>query len=216
MLVIDIETVPLAQSLTVPFDRATAQPPANYKSPDAIAKWLDGAEAEYATKRVKECSVNPRLGRVLCIGFDHGTHTDVLTATTEDDESRILWEFWSLAAECGAPYVTWNGAFDLRYLIIRSIVHGLNPSVDTTSWFTRKLHPHFDCKAALMNWEVRVAGEGLDEWAQALDIIGKSDGWDGSKVYSAYVDGRCDDIAAYCRQDVVVTAAIYDRIKGWF
>lgn len=220
MLCIDIETVPLTASIAVPFDRSSATPPANYKSPEAIAKWLDTQEAEYSASRAKACSLNPRLGRVLSCAYAVGTPEDptvqVLYATTEADEADVLRAFWALCLDVTAhPLVTWNGAFDLRWLIVRSIANNLLPSVAVTDWFRRYTYtPHCDVKAFFMQeWGAKVAGEGLTEWAALCGIAGKPGDWDGSKVYPAYLAGDHDGIKAYNEADVRTTLELYRRIR---
>lgn len=219
MLCIDIETVPTAAAMAVPFDRATATPPSNYKSPDAIAKWLDAQEQDYAVARAKQCSINPRLGRILAIAYalgDESASPEVLYAQTPAEEADILRQFWALCLDVQAlPLVTWNGAFDLRWIIIRSIANNVSPTVGTVDWFRRySFHPHCDVKTFLLQeWGSKIAGEGLSEWAALCGLDGKQDGWDGSKVYPAYLAGRHDEIREYAAGDVRTTLALYRRIR---
>ena len=71
---------------------------------------------------------------------------------------------------------------------------------------------HCDVKALLTNWEPPVKGEGLDEWAQAFGIAGKTGGMNGAAVYPAYVAGDIVGIASYCLGDVAATSRIYHAI----
>lgn len=217
MLTLDIETVPLTAALAVPFDPNTVAVPANYKSADAIENFKAKAAAEYGERRVKECSLNPRLGRVLTIGYkldDDGVQT--LHAYEEKHEDNIVRVLWGLLAHAKHPLVTWNGTFDLRFLAIRSLAHGIYPPIVLSPYFKRySLHPHFDCKAALLQeWGSKIAGEGLDEWAKFFGLPSKSH--DGSQVYRLFQEGQHDEIRAYCAQDVELTASIYARIHPMF
>lgn len=219
-LVVDIETVPLAASLAVPFDAASIEYPANYKSDEAKAKYAANAEATHQTSLIKKASLNPRIGRVLCIGLKReDEETIVLTAPTEADEVSILRRFWEIvdSFSFGPRMTTWNGQFDLRFLVIRSLAHGLEAPVSTREWFKKYNHAsHLDCKAALLNYDVIQKGEGLDEWAAFFGLQGKPEGMDGSKVYPMYCEGRLAEIADYCRADVDATAAIADRIVPFY
>ncbi len=219
MLVLDIETIPTDAGMAVPYDEATNPPPANYAKPEAIAGWHDKGRVAYAEKRAKECSVNPRLGRVLAIGLSTVEHGPTMFyAETPDAEADALREFWRMFAIDGTPLVTWNGSWDLRFLVVRSLRHRIALPVVIGAYFKRyTVHPHFDCKAALMqDWNFRGAGEGLAEWSQFFGLDGKSDGWDGSKVYPAFLAGRHEEIQQYCAADVAATAAIYNLIRDTF
>lgn len=214
--VLDIETVPLAASLAMPYPEADRNPPSTYKSDEAITKWRDNDRVTWAEARAKECSINPRLGRVLCVGMNNG----IAMAETEADERRALTEFWTCAEMANGKVVTWNGGWDLRFLVIRSLAHGITPTLPSEtirSWFARyRTFPHFDCKAVLTNWEPFKAGEGLSEWADFLGCGGKCEGMDGSKVFPMYQAGQFQEIADYCAQDVAATLAVYEKIAPMF
>ena len=219
MLVVDIETIPLAASLAATYPEAERNPPSNYKSDEAIAKWRGADRVRWQGDRAKECSLNPRLGRVLCVGMDF-TDCDapcVAYAQTEADEREALDKFWTSVVGAAGMVVTWNGAWDLRFLLIRSLALGVKPidSRMTRDWFRRYTTlPHFDCKAVLLNGDVKVAGEGLDEWAAFFGLPGKTA--TGADVWPMYQRGEHDAIAAYCAQDVAATKAIHARIAPFY
>ena len=211
--VIDIETVPLAASMAAPYPAAERQPPANYRNADAIDAWRERDRLAWAQERAKTCSLSPRLGRVLCVGMATAGDEAVYYAATEDAEREVLRSFWDEVN--GYKVVTWNGSWDLRFLVVRSLLLGVTIPVDAhivrawakpynTVW-------HVDVKRALVGDGI-VKGEGLDEWAQAFGLPGKTDGWTGASVYPAYLDGRHAEIADYCRADVAATKALYLRL----
>lgn len=214
-LVLDIETVPLRASLDATYNPADFSPPSNY-GVDAAVRWHVKNEADWRGKLGKTASINPRLGRVLCVGTNHG----VYYATDEADESRILLDFWAEVATASGQVVGWNSAWDLRFLLVRSMVNNVAPSVSGNTvqqWFKRYVYaPHFDCKAVLTNWDNKVAGEGLDEWAKAFGIEGKMAGTDGGDVAWMYDEGQHQLIQDYCAQDVATTQAIFERIAPFY
>lgn len=219
MLVLDIETIPTDAGMAVPYNEADNPPPSNYSKAEAIAGWHEKGRAAYAEKRAKECSVNPRLGRILAIGLSTVEHgPEMLYAADPAEEEDVLREFWRKFAIDGDPLVTWNGAWDFRFLVVRSLRYRLALPRPVAPYFKRySTHPHFDCKAALMqDWAFRGTGEGLAEWSAFFGLAGKSDGWDGSKVYPAYLAGRHEEIQQYCAADVAATAAIYHLIRDTF
>lgn len=215
-LIVDIETVPLAAALEEPYPAEERTPPANYKSPETIQKWRESDRLRWDAERAKACSLNPRLGRVLCLGTDEG----VFTAADEAEEPVVLREFWARILRHDGQVVTWNGSWDLRFLVVRSLYHGIDPTLSgetVSKWFKKyTTEPHFDVKAVLLNWDVRIAGEGLDEWARFLGVPGKLDGISGADVYPLYLGGQLDEIADYCAADVAATQAIYERIAPVF
>lgn len=215
-VVLDIETVPLDAALAVRYPADDRQPPASYKSADALLLWRDKDAEKWQAERVKQCSLNPRLGRVLCIGTLDG----VLMAQTPAEEPNVLAAAWRELEHAQGRVVTWNGSWDLRFILLRSLALGVDvplpPSV-IASWFKRyhSAH-HVDCKAVLTNWEPPVKGEGLSEWATFLGLPPKTDGMTGADVYGMAQAGRFTAIAEYCQQDVATTAAIYGKIRPVF
>lgn len=215
-LILDIETVPLAAALEEPYPAEERTAPANYKSAEAIAKWRESDRIRWEAERAKECSLNPRLGRILCVGTSDGGHS----AWTEEAEPDLLRAFWELVLRHDGRVVTWNGSWDLRFLVLRSLRHGIEPTVSgetLSKWFKKyTTEMHFDCKAVLLNWDVRIAGEGLNEWARFFGVPGKLDGISGADVYPLYLGGQLDEIEQYCAADVAATQAIYERIAPVF
>jgi hypothetical protein len=224
-LVLDIETIPLEASLTRPYP-TDRQPPANYKSEETIAKWREQDRQRWDTDRAKEYSLNPRLGRVLCLGWattdDEGnllTH-GLEYAAEEAGEAEVLERFWQKAIDEHGSVVTWNGSWDLRFLVMRSLALGVQPTLGggfIRAWFRKYVtHPHFDCKAVVLNWDVRISGEGLDEWSKFLGLPGKTEGISGKDVWPLFQGGMHDEIAEYCVRDVLATAAVYHRLIPYF
>ena len=217
-LVTDIETVPLAASMLSPYPKDDRKPPANYAKPEAINGWHDRDEADWRKGLSKACALDPKRGRILCIGTSEGMHY----ATTEAEERQTLLDFWAATVMHDGKVVTWNGrGFDLRFILIRSLVQNVAPTLAPAiirSWFKRYVYDyHMDCKMALTDWSTNyVTGEGLDEWSTALGLPGKTDGITGADVYPMYLAGKHQEIADYCMADVAATREIYNRIAPYF
>ena len=221
MIYLDIESVPCEAALREPYPEASRPAPANYKDPAKIAEWREKDIAAWAAARSKECSLNPRLGRVLAIGFawdDCDASTAI--AKTEAQEKHVLEVFWEEVAKEKGQIVTWNGAWDLRFIVTRSMFHGITPTIRpevVRSWFRKySTHPHFDCRAVLTNWEPYKAGEGLDVWSEFFGLDGKADGMSGADVYPLYLAGNFVAIESYCAQDVAATKAVFKKIAPMF
>jgi len=215
-LTIDIETVPTEAALAAPYPEAERQPPANYKSDEAIAKWREADRIKWADERAKECSLSPRLGRIICIGTSAG----LIPCYAPEQERDALETFWIAVDHHRYQYyvATWNGSWDLQFIILRSLALGVAiPATAGTfgRWF-KKYDPtlHFDVKAVLTQWAPPKAGEGLAEWAAFFGVEGKTDGWSGARVWPAYQAGEYDAIGAYCMADVAATTAILEKIAA--
>lgn len=221
MLYVDIETVPLERSLAADYPEADRNPPSNYSKPEAIASWRAKDRAAWQAGLTKEASLNPRLGRVLAIGMGwDDAEPSAAIAKTEQQEKRTLEVFWEEVAREAGQVVTWNGQWDLRFIVVRSLVHGITPSVPQAtvrSWFRKYASfPHFDCRAILTNWEPYKAGEGLAEWSEFFGVDGKAAGMSGADVYPLYQEGNFEAIEAYCVQDVAATKALYAKLAPMF
>lgn len=215
-LTIDIETVPTEAALAAPYPEAERQPPANYKSDEAIAKWREADRIKWADERAKECSLSPRLGRIICIGTSDG----LIPCYAPEQEREALEAVWQTLRDIRHEYyvATWNGSWDLQFIILRSLALGVNiPATEGKfgRWF-KKYDPtlHFDVKAVLTQWAPPKAGEGLAEWAAFFGVEGKTAGWSGARVWPAYQAGEYDAIGAYCMADVAATTAILDKIAA--
>lgn len=211
----DLESLPLASSLAEPYPEEDRDPPANYKSDDAIARWREKDKAAWAEARVKECSLNPRLGRVCAIGYAEDGGVEARVAPSEAGEGLVLENFWSRVA-ANRTIIGWNShGFDLPFLITRSMLLGIQPPQGITNYLRRySYQPHFDVKMALLNWPSGYAkGNGLDEWAKAFGLEGKSG--HGSEVYGMAERGEWDKIGEYAADDARLTWELAKRVGPW-
>lgn len=229
MFAFDIETIPLTEALTAAFDRTAASPPANYKNPEAIEGWYVKEEARWRAARVKECSLNPRLGRIVAIGTADAKAEGVLLAMEPADEAGVLEQFWTRAhaavydarGSAGLPQlITWNGAFDIRFALIRSLALDVDVQVHPSvirAWLRKyDSRTHFDVKAALLNHDVKVSGEGLDEWARFFGFEVKPDGTTGADVYAMVLNGEWERLRTYAQHDARVTWRLYEHVSRVF
>lgn len=233
MFAFDIETVPLTAALAVPFDPSTVEVPSNYKNPEAIEKYVEKARVAWGERRVKACSLNPRLGRIAAIGFADARGEHAVVAMTEDEEDAPLLAFWERARRAAYPdedepftslnspqLVTWNGAgFDLRFVLTRTLLRGIDPGVHPdviARWMRRyDLRAHFDVKAALLQHDphlMRDGDEGLDAWATAFGLDVKPS--HGSEVYGMVQRGERAALEEYATHDARVTWQLFVRASA--
>jgi predicted PolB exonuclease-like 3'-5' exonuclease len=127
----------------------------------------------------------------------------------ETDERGLIEDFARRLA--GAPQlVTFNGhAFDLPVLRYRAMLHGVAmPGLAARPYFDRAASDTVDL-CDLLSGHERHARASLDEVARLLGLPGKpalgGQVLDGAAVERLFAEGKHDQIAAYCRSDVLNT-----------
>ena len=124
----------------VPYQDKSEPPRGNIKKEETWQAKLDEWNApgaakkravEHAEKLRKKGALNPLTGYIMAIGVRHGEGEGEVEIL-EGLESRILKDFWALLAKYTTNSVSliygYNiEKFDVRYIVNRSRVHGINP-----------------------------------------------------------------------------------------
>lgn len=216
-LVFDIETVP---------GLVLADAPAS------VSKAVEDRAARNEGDTEMVMGLSPLLGKVVSLAFGDAEQSDEPTvyalvvppeshdqATREAypewmiavDEKQLLQAFWCLA-EHADVVVSYNGrAFDIPFLIGRSLVHNIPAKVDLLG-SPYALRPHLDLYRVLTNGR-SLGPTTLDMVCWALGIESPKGVMDGSMVAPTYRDGGIQTIAEYNRADVAATAAVYRRVR---
>jgi len=210
MHVLDIETIP-TQAKEIR-DHVVGQigAPKNYKDPVKIKQYIEAAEDEIWRKT----ALAGTFGEVWCISWavDQGQPLVVTRQSLEDPEEKLLEEWYDIISygQEGLGTPTWIGhnvRWDLRFLWQRSMVRGIRPSVDLAI----DSKPWDDTvRDTMLMWDPKNY-TSLDNLCLALGLEGKGD-IDGSKVWDAVQEGRWEEVAEYCRQDVERARQVYQRI----
>jgi len=201
---IDIETLP---ALNLP---ASGSPPVRLAPTD---------ESHLKT------ALNGDFGRLLCIGFidefpsgeiERGViGWDARQEAFHGDERVILTEFWRRMKSFRPNIDRIVGHniydFDLKFILKRSIVHGVRPTVDL-SFARYRNQPIYDTMCEWERWSFS-SRVSLDTLARALNLeSSKQDGVNGSQIFNLYQAGEHRKIRDYCLKDVELTRAIYKRM----
>lgn len=170
----------------------------------------------------RKTALNGDFGRVLCIGYcdekANGERRmgffgwDKENKCLHADERTILKQFWSLLKDFDPNRDRLVGHnifdFDLRFIIKRSIVNRVRPTVECN--FARyRSQPIFDtmCEWECWNFSSRIS---LEKLAFALSLpTSKSEEVNGSQIYDLYQAQRHREIREYCLRDVRLTRQIY-------
>lgn len=211
------------------------KPPGNYKKQETIDEWLlteapkhaqalrDAFEAD-VDAAYRKTGLDGAFGQICVIGFALGDEPARTIWSPEwaepNCETELLQDFACVLTdlipanmERAICVVGHNvAAFDLRYLIQRSIVNRVQPhrviasAAQAKPWEQEKV---FD---TMVQW----AGIGnrvtLDKLCKALSIPTPKGDIDGAKVWDAVKAGRIAEVAAYCTRDVEATRAVHRRL----
>ncbi len=221
VLVFDIESIPDVNGLRALHGHAPDTPDA-----DVYATWKTERE------QAKKSDFMPlHLQRILCIsmvfrGAD-GLKVHSLVDRDGASEGRLIQQFFTAIERKVPQLVSWNGGgFDLPVLHLRGMIHGVQANQywdmgeagEATSrefkwnnYISRYHLRHLDLMDLLSLYQGRAAAP-LDAMAKLCGFPGKL-GMDGSQVYSAFLEGKTEDIRRYCETDVLNTYLLYCRFQ---
>jgi 3'-5' exonuclease len=225
---IDIETIPnqaIPEECVPKFDEASVKT-GNLKDPVKIREAIQKARDEFEAGIEKRMSLDPDLCQIVCVvGFDSETGFEEFRAPDSDCELTALAVAWDWIRERyndRVPIVSFNGiGFDVPILARRAMIQDISVAPGMLSDLTRRQEYntfHHDLMQLLAHrnaFSGKLETKSLEYYLRLFGIGSKTEGWDGSSVYPAWKDGRMDEIVAYCRQDVEMTAKLYLRVMPW-
>lgn len=217
-LYLDIETIPAQSQDAHAIIAETVKPPAQMKKAETIAAWEKNDKAQAVQDAIARSSLDGAYGHICCIGFalgDMEPDSASLRSYSPEGEATIIRDFFAAATELGnnnhhpVCVVGHNVVgFDIRFVWQRAIILG----VRVPAWFPRDPKPWgndaFDTMTAFAGQRNTIS---MDRLSKVLGIDGKGD-IDGSMVGQLWAEGRHDEIAKYCRDDVARTREIHRRM----
>jgi hypothetical protein len=161
----------------------------------------------------RKTSFSGLAGQLLMIGI---AIDDEAPFVLYGDEPLILDGFKHVLADVqksanmGLPVFVGHNLidFDLPFIFHRSVMLGVAPHITFPVAPSRYSERIYDTMVKWAGFGNRVK---LDTLAQALGVGGKGD-IDGSMVYDYYAAGRVDELVEYCKNDVAMTRAVYQRM----
>lgn len=218
-IVIDIETCPAQDPAVKAHLAATLQPPGNISKAETIAQWHAEKKPAAVEEAWRKTSFDGGLGHICVIGvaIDDSEPVSIFRADWQAGEADTLREFFAMVdAQCNKhpnvrPVFIGHNLieFDLRFIYQRAVVLGVHPSrhipFNARPWGDSSV---FDTMTA---WAGARNTVSLDKLGRVLGLGGKGD-MDGSMVWDAVNEGRIDEVAAYCKNDIEITRAAYRRM----
>jgi len=213
-LYFDLETIRTQNQQFIDDIAENITHPKTMKKAETIEAWEKNKKQAAVDEAVIKTVFDGGMGEIITFGFaidnedpfsvqrtDKKSEADLLNTVNEYFETLKMPPLWIGHNICG---------FDLRYLWKRFIVNGIRPNIkipyDAKPWSS-------DVYDTMFEW----AGTGNDKKSmdfvcKALGLEGKT-GMDGSMVYDAWLDGKYNEIAEYCEDDVEKTRQIYKRLN---
>lgn len=127
-------------------------------------------------------------------------------------EKDLIESFVGKIGQLSPQLVTFNGSsFDLPVLRYRAMIHQVfAPGMHNRAYFHRYTDDCTDLCDVLASFSYNGKVK-LDELSRIMGLPGKPDGIDGSQVEAYFNAGRVQEIADYCRSDVVNTYRLWLR-----
>lgn len=127
-------------------------------------------------------------------------------------EAEILKTFWDIAQKY-REFITFNGrGFDAPFMMIRSAIHGIAPSVDLMEgryFYQQKGVRHTDVYDQMTFYGATSKKGSLHLFCRAFGIPSPKEGGAGNEVGHLFKEKKYMDIAKYNMGDVIATKDLY-------
>lgn len=219
-LYLDIETIPAQTEAAKARIASTVKAPGNIKKPESILAWEKDSKEAAVQEAIDKTSFDGGLGHVCCIGWAINNSSAVYVSMSEKQtESEILGIFFAIIEASGGVYGKahtvvghYISGFDIRFLTQRAIVLGIR----LPNWWPHEAKPWGDeIFDTMVKWAGAKGTVSLDNLCFALGIEGKGD-VDGSMIAQMFKDGKHDEIAAYCCDDVERVRQVHKKMIAAF
>jgi DNA polymerase elongation subunit (family B) len=239
LLTVDIETIPGANppelEVIRPEDYIAKEGthPKNLKDVEKIKAWYIKKGIDLAIKQQEDQakavdkqieghskqSFNSLEGQIVCIGYKIESLlpgiAPISGVVIDSDEQKVMQGFSDILTkliESNAKYtpILWIGhnlaKFDIPYIFHKAIKYNCK----LKNYLPKSNKDYFD---TMKQWAPTDYNRltSLKKIAKFLGI--DQSGTDGSMVWDMWKDGKLEDIAKYCAEDVEITNQVYKLIK---
>jgi len=156
------------------------------------------------------------IGAVYFVSDDEDEFKDNNFLYKSRTEKMLLEDFWS-SARSYDTFVTFNGrAFDVPFLLHRSVVCGVVPSIELgrRRYLSQQAMPyHVDLQDELTLYGAMYRRPPLHMFCRAYGIKSPKDTMDGYQVAEFFQSKKFRDLARYNAADVIATTKLYEIWK---
>lgn len=200
---------------------------------EVLTRWIKKEsetieDYEEALSELKDrLGFSPLVGEIIAVGllgFESNEGAVYFQAPDEDikdfnensfifrkmSEKEMLEKFWDLAKRAD-KMVSFNGrSFDAPFLIIRSAIHKIKPTIDLMPYRYGRDSKHIDLLDQLTFYGALRRRGNLHLWSRAFDIKSpKSEGITGDDIGRLFKEKKYVDIAKYNVGDLIATKELY-------
>jgi predicted PolB exonuclease-like 3'-5' exonuclease len=210
----DIETIP-CQAAGVKEELASSiKPPGTLKKPESIAEWEKTAKPDLTEEAWLKTSFDGGLGQMIAIAWaiDDGPVEWLYSPNTSLEGSReLLIDFFEDLKHFHSDRPVLVGhnvaGFDLPFIRKQAIRYNVKPPF----WFPKQIKPWQDnIYDTMLQWDAKNF-ISMDKLCKILGLPGK-DGITGADVWPMALEGKFEEIGAYCAKDVERTRSLYKRM----
>ncbi len=208
ILFLDIETIPGGEMAKRYFE-AHLDSPKGALTFSELKKWEEEEKPKKIMDLHDKTSLSGDFGQIVCIACIKERDNNLEKRIFRGDERKILKDFWDYSRDIDL-FVGHNILdFDLKFILKRSIIHSIRPSVRLN--FARYRRDQiFDTMWEWENWSGRIS---LDKLAYILSLPSSKTEMDGSQVSQYYKEGKIDEICEYCMRDTELVRKIYRKLN---
>lgn len=204
-IVLDVESVAIANAAEF-IEPATA--PSNYVKPEAIAAFIEKANAEQLAKSALDVD----LAQIVALGVDTGDGPIVSLCRNDDEEREALIAFWLLVNAAGVRpnLIGFNCiGFDLPLLLRRSLYLGVKAP---RLLINKYRHDGIDDLMLSLSFDGALRYRSLAFYKRRFALNVPDDPHTGADIAALVAANDWGAISAHCRSDLLTTAALAKRI----
>lgn len=211
---LDIETIPCQHAGIKEDIAASMKPPGTLKKAESIAEWEKTAKPDLVEEQWLKTSFDGGLGQIIAIAWaiDDGPVEWLYSPNTSLEGSReLIKDFFDDLKHFRSDKPTLIGhniaGFDLPFIWKQAVIYQIKPPF----WFPK--NPKFwdnGIYDTMMQWDSKNF-VSMDKLCKILGLPGK-EGISGADVWPMALEGKFEEIGAYCAKDVERTRLLYKRM----
>lgn len=220
---LDIETIPTQNPAIVDYITKNVKTPSRMSKPETIKDWWASTSDTWGPKaaakeEIDKSGLDGAYGEICCIGWAFDDMPAVSSSHYDDTPEKDVLDLFVRKTAAFVehsnnrhPQIVGHNVlgFDIPFIQKRCAVHGIKLPAwwpQNTGKYSREVYD------TMMRWDSNKF-IGMDKLCAALGLEGKSD-VDGSMVAGMFAEGKHEEIAEYCRQDVTKTREVWRKMNA--